>query len=156
MGSRRKARRAAVQMLYQLDLSEAEPEEAVQLFHEHFLSPDRGHAEVHGTRCFGDRGDDEALVFADALVRGCAAEQEKIDDRIRSVSRHWRLERMARVDRNIIRLATSELLTHPEIPPRVTLNEAVELAKHFGDENSPSFVNGVLDRIAAGIEKEIG
>jgi N utilization substance protein B len=86
--------------------------------------------------------------FADQLVVGCAKVQDQLDAKIRGVSKHWRLERMARVDRNIIRLATYELMFQGDIPRRVTLNEAVELAKRFGNEESPAFVNGVLDRIA--------
>ncbi len=87
------------------------------------------------------------------LVRGCMALLEEIDAKIRDVSRHWRIERMARVDRNILRLATFELMRLPDVPRKVTLNEAVELAKRFGDEQSPAFVNGVLDRLASDIGK---
>jgi transcription antitermination protein NusB len=134
-GARRKAREAAVQMLYQIDLTGEDPERALELYFE-YLTPA-----------------DEAREFATELVRGCVAQREAIDTRIRNVSRHWRLERMARVDRNILRLATFELLTLADIPRKVTLNEAIELAKRFGDENSPAFVNGVLDRIASDIDK---
>jgi transcription antitermination protein NusB len=92
--------------------------------------------------------------FADMLVRGYGGVREAIDDKIRSVSKHWRLERMARVDRNVIRLGAYELLHVADVPKRVTLNESVELAKRFGNEESPSFVNGVLDRIASEIKKD--
>jgi N utilization substance protein B len=122
-------------MMYQLDLSGEDPEKAVTLYQQYL-----GQAE-------------DADEFAIELVRGCAAALEEIDAKIREVSKHWRLERMARVDRNILRLATYELLKRPEVPRRVTLNEAVELAKRFGDENSPAFVNGVLDRIASDLGK---
>jgi N utilization substance protein B len=131
MGARRKSREAAVQMLYQIDLSGEEPERAIELYGQYLTD---------------SANPDE---FALALVRGCAAALERIDAKIREVSRHWRLERMARVDRNILRLAAFELLCLPEVPRKVTLNEAVELAKRFGDEDSPAFVNGVLDRIAS-------
>jgi N utilization substance protein B len=130
MGSRRKAREAAVQMLYQLDLCGLEAAQVTQLYWQHL-----------GVAAERDE-------FADQLVVGCAKVQEQLDAKIRSVSKHWRLERMARVDRNIIRLATYELMYQNDIPRRVTLNEAVELAKRFGNEESPAFVNGVLDRIA--------
>jgi N utilization substance protein B len=136
MKSRRKAREAALQMLYQLDLSGEAAERAIELYAQYL----------------GD-ADDEADDFALALVRGCAADGEQIDAKIREASRHWRLERMARVDRNILRLAVFELVSMPEVPRKVTLNEAVELAKRFGDENSPAFVNGVLDRIASDLGK---
>ena len=136
MGSRRKAREAAVQMLFQIDLSGEDPARAIELYKQYL-----GEA-------------DEADEFAIELVRGCCAEREAIDAKIREVSRHWRLERMARVDRNILRLAAYELLHLAEVPRKVTLNEAVELAKRFGDEDSPAFVNGVLDRIASDLGKE--
>lgn len=134
MGARRKAREAAVQMLYQIDLAGVDARQAILSYWQNLGQPE---ADVR--------------EFADSLVEGYAAERERVDDTIRRASRHWRLERMARVDRNIIRLATYELLARPEIPDRVTLNEAIELAKRFGDENSPAFVNGVLDRIAGEI-----
>ncbi|MEY4578099.1 MAG: hypothetical protein RL701_2802 [Pseudomonadota bacterium] len=122
-------------MLYQIDVSGLEAPLAVRLFWQHL-----GVAE-------------ERDEFTDQLVLGCAQEREAIDERIRSVSKHWRLERMSRVDRNIIRLAAYELMHATDIPRRVTLNEAVELAKRFGNEESPAFVNGVLDRIADDVGK---
>ena len=138
MGSRRKAREAAVQMLYQMDLSgisAADAADAVGLFWKHLGVPV------------------ERDEFADQLVLGYARASEEIDAKIRAVSRHWRLERMSRVDRNIIRLGAYELMHIADIPRRVTLNEAVELAKRFGNEESPAFVNGVLDRIAEEVQK---
>jgi transcription antitermination protein NusB len=134
-GSRRKAREAALQVLYQIDLSGEDAERAIALFAEYLAQAE------------------ELEPFATELVRGCAAQREAIDAKIREVSRHWRLERMARVDRNVLRLATFELLFMADVPKRVTLNEAVELAKRFGDEDSSSFVNGVLDRIASELDK---
>jgi N utilization substance protein B len=135
MGSRRKAREAAVQMLYQIDLCGLEVAAAIELFWKHLGVPT-------------ERDD-----FADQLVLGFGRVSEEIDAKIRAVSRHWRLERMARVDRNIIRLGAYELMHVADIPRRVTLNEAVELAKRFGNEESPAFVNGVLDRIADEVAK---
>lgn len=117
-------------MLYQLDLCGLDVAAVKQLYWQHL-----------GVAAERD-------AFADELVTGCAKSQEQLDAKIRSVSKHWRLERMSRVDRNIIRLATYELMFRSDIPRRVTLNEAVELAKRFGNEESPAFVNGVLDRIA--------
>jgi transcription antitermination protein NusB len=136
MGSRRKAREAALQMLFQIDLSGEDPERAIELYKQYL----------------GEAVD--ADEYAIELVRGCAAARDAIDARIREVSRHWRLERMARVDRNVLRLAAFELLHMPGVPRKVTLNEAVELAKRFGDEDSPAFINGVLDRIASDLGKE--
>jgi N utilization substance protein B len=93
-------------------------------------------------------GDAEGREYADALVRGVRDGAEKLDERIRAASQNWRLERMARIDRNALRLGTYELLTRTDVPRAVVLDEAVELAKRFGGEESSKFVNGVLDRIA--------
>jgi N utilization substance protein B len=136
MGTRRKGRETALQILFQMDLSDIPVDRAIQVFWNN----------LSATR--------EGEEFANQLVRGYAADQAAIDERIRSVSQHWRLERMARVDRNIIRLATYELLRMPEVPARVTLNEAIELAKRYGNEGSAAFVNGVLDRIASECGKD--
>jgi N utilization substance protein B len=135
MGTRRRAREAAVQMLYQIDVSAEEPARAIELYWEYL-------GEVS-----------DARELATELARGCAEQREAIDERIRQASKHWRIDRMARVDRNILRLGTFELIGMPDIPRRVTLNEAVELAKRFGDEQSPAFVNGLLDRIASDVGK---
>jgi N utilization substance protein B len=123
-------------MLYEMDVSDMDADRAIRLFWTNLDTSD---------------GEDE---FANRLVRGCAEQRDNIDGTIRAVSEHWRLERMACVDRNIIRLAVFELMTLPDVPRKVTLNEAIELAKRFGDEASASFVNGVLDRIAADLGKE--
>lgn len=93
-------------------------------------------------------GDAEGRAYADELVRGVKADAEKLDERIRAASQNWRLERMARIDRNALRLGAYELLTRKDVPRAVILDEAVELAKRFGGEESSKFVNGVLDRIA--------
>jgi N utilization substance protein B len=93
-------------------------------------------------------GDAEGREYADALVRGVREGAEKLDERIRAASQNWRLERMARIDRNALRLGAYELLTRTDVPRAVILDEAVELAKRFGGEESSKFVNGVLDRIA--------
>ncbi len=93
-------------------------------------------------------GDAEGREYADALVRGVREDGQKLDDRIRAASQNWRLERMARIDRNALRLGAYELLTRTDVPRAVILDEAVELAKRFGGEESSKFVNGVLDRIA--------
>ena len=90
----------------------------------------------------------EGREFGSAIVTGFSGQSDAVDEAIRAVSEHWRLERMPLVDRNVLRLATYEILYMKDIPPRVTINEAVELAKRYGGEGSPGFVNGVLDRIA--------
>lgn len=93
-------------------------------------------------------GDPEGRAYADEIVRGVVASLERVDELIRTASTNWRLERMARVDRNLLRMASWELLSRRDVPRAVILDEAVELAKKFGGEDSGAFVNGVLDRIA--------
>lgn len=86
--------------------------------------------------------------YGEALVFGVLKEREALDDAIRAANPKWRLERMSRVDRNILRVAAWELLYNPEVAPAVALNEAVELAKGFGAEDASAFVNGTLDQLA--------
>jgi transcription antitermination protein NusB len=131
MGTRTKARECALQALYQLDLSGGDPREALRGILAHFEEADR-----------------ETAQFADELVRGVQSERRAIDAIIQKSSTNWKLDRMARVDRNILRLAVYEMLRRADVPVRVTLNEAIELGKKFGSEESSAFVNGVLDRIA--------
>jgi N utilization substance protein B len=94
-----------------------------------------------------------ARAFAKELVCGVAACRVEVDERIASHSRHWRVERMAAVDRNVLRLAAYELI-QTDTPDSVVLNEAIELARDFGSERSPAFVNGVLDAIARALREE--
>ncbi|RUM88129.1 MAG: transcription antitermination factor NusB [Thermodesulfatator sp.] len=129
MGVRHKGRQIAVQVLYQWDVAGVPLAEALATYREH-LNPAP-----------------EAFEFARELVEGVQEKKELLDTLISRYSRHWRLERMLATDRNILRLATYELLFRPDIPPKVSLNEAVELAKEFGSEDSPAFVNGILDAI---------
>jgi N utilization substance protein B len=136
-------------MLYQMDLSGADAEQAITLYRDSLTAERDDDLLDDDLPMLGAGG--VAREFAEELVRGCAGNLARIDDEIRAASKHWRLERMARVDRNLIRLAVHELLDREDIPPNVTLNEAVELAKRYGDEGSRAFVNGVLDRVAASI-----
>ncbi len=136
MGVRRRAREAALQILYCADLAAETVERAEHLYWEHLASSLEGRD------------------FAATLVQGYAGRAQAIDDMIRKVSEHWRLERMPRVDRNILRLSAYELMFMPDVPRKVTLNEAVELAKRYGSEGSAGFVNGVLDRIASEVGKD--
>jgi N utilization substance protein B len=93
-------------------------------------------------------GDAEDRAYADEAVRGVQSALASIDERITKASTNWRLERMARVDRNVLRLGVWELSQRPDVPRAVVLDEAVEIAKRFGTEDSGAFVNGVLDRVA--------
>lgn len=130
MGARTTAREAALQMLYAVEAAEHGVERAVSDYWRQ--TP----------------GDAEGRPYADSLVRGVVEQQATIDERISAASEHWRLERMARVDRNILRVGVYELTQCPEVPRAVIIDEAVELAKRYGTEESGKFVNGVLDRIA--------
>ena len=95
--------------------------------------------------------DSRAYAFASELVEGVGAQLAGIDARIAEKSKHWSMSRMARVDLNILRIAVFELLYRPDIPKNVTMNEAIEVAKKFGSDDSASFVNGILDEIASGV-----
>ena len=130
MGKRRKAREVALQFLYQLDQHGAEDP-----------SP---HEREFWTRHPVDPG---TQTFADALVRGSKQQQPKIDQLLAQYTEHWDLDRMAVVDRNILRMAVYELLWAPDVPPKVTINEALEVAKKFSTQESSRFINGILDRI---------
>ncbi len=140
LGSRRKARGLALQVLYAQDLAAGGgggADEAVATYGERFeldIEP-------------------EAREFAQVLTRAASRDPAAVDAAITAASRNWRLERMARVDRNILRLAVGELQHVPETPVKVVINEAVELAKRFGTAESPAFVNGVLDRVAHGLDR---
>jgi N utilization substance protein B len=138
MGSRRKGREAALRILYFMDVSGVSGTQAIKSYWGHLS---------------GDEEPPEQVDFANRLVRAYAEREDDVNEIIRSASHHWRLERMPIVDRNVLRLAIVELREMGDIPKRVTLNEAVELAKRFGSEGSGSFVNGVLDRIATELGK---
>jgi N utilization substance protein B len=135
MGARRRGREAALQILFSVDLAGDTYTAAIR-DHFAFLASSA-----------------EGRDFAQLLVQGVAEQAAAIDEMIRKVSEHWRLERMPRVDRNILRLSAYELMFMPDVPRRVTLNEAIELAKRYAGEGSPGFVNGVLDRIATEVGK---
>ncbi len=131
---RREGRRAALQLLYAVDAGQA---------WDRFVEQQRLiFANLAGELSAEERG------FAEALCQKVQEEREGLDRLIEGASRHWRLERMSRVDRNILRLAAAELRAG-RTPVAVVLDEAIELAKEFGAAESPAFVNGVLNRLAA-------
>jgi N utilization substance protein B len=132
MGARHSGREAALQMLFQIELSGATSDDAIDLF----------------WRSFDAEADPDGRLYADEAVRGVAAAREDLDRQIVQASANWRIERMARVDRNVLRLGAWELLYRRDVPRAVILDEAVELAKAFGTDDSSAFVNGVLNRIA--------
>lgn len=91
----------------------------------------------------------EVLEFAASLVNGCRSQKKEIEEKIVSISEHWNLHRMAIIDRCILQLSVYELLYRDDIPPKVSINEAIDLAKKFSTEKSGPFVNGILDKIYA-------
>ena len=129
MQSRHKARRMALQMLFEADLGHHSPE------------------HVDATFFHGVQSSPETEEFARVLFLGTIADLESIDDWIRRHTEHWRLERMAVVDRNILRLAVYELMRTPEVPAPVVIDEALEIAREFSTEEAVEFINGVLDSI---------
>jgi N utilization substance protein B len=152
MGTRRKAREIALQILYQLDVQEQLTDvQALALFWEHFArraedEPADPADPAHPNHPNHKEGAEATHAFADRLVRGVRAHLTDIDALITRASRNWRLERMARVDRNLLRLAVFELMEGGDVPAKVAINEAIEIAKRYGTAESPAFVNGILDR----------
>jgi N utilization substance protein B len=134
--SRSQCREWALQVLYTAEFSGRAPDEEVRRFW--------GHFHVGGA----------VPAYLEELVNGCQAHREEVDALIARYSEHWRLERMAAVDRNLLRLGAYELLHEPDVPAKVVINEAVELAKRFGSEGSGAFINGLLDRIREAIGRE--
>ncbi|HEX8952711.1 MAG TPA: transcription antitermination factor NusB [Polyangia bacterium] len=140
MGTRRRAREFALQILYQLDVQEQlSDDQALGMFWRNFAAT----AEAEGALA-GDLG--EIQPFAEKLVRGVREHLPELDAQIQGASKNWRLERMARVDRNLLRLALYELKHLDDVPAKVAINEAIEIAKRYGTHESSAFVNGILDR----------
>jgi len=128
---RRKAREHALQILFQLDVRKEKPSAAVL---KHFW-------KEYET-------DDEVRAFAEEIVKGTFKHFTKINDLIIQCAKNWSLDRMAVVDRNVLRMAVYEILFRMDIPTSVTINEAIEIAKKFGTDDSGAFVNGILDSVA--------
>jgi N utilization substance protein B len=154
MGTRRESRERALQFLFQHDLNPPDDlEAALSLFWQ-----SQHAAAVGADGNLGGPGAGEALpppsadeaavrVFAEPLIRGVLEHRDAIDDRIRLHVKNWELHRIATVDRNVLRLAIYEMLYREDIPPVVSINEAVDIAKRFSTEESGKFVNGILDKI---------
>jgi transcription antitermination protein NusB len=136
MRGRRKARETALQVLYGLNFVDIDARDALDLFWGNFTAPQ------------------SAKDFACFLVEGTCAHKEELDKLIAECSDNWSLGRMSRVDINILRMAVFEFLYCDDIPPKVTLNEAVDLGKTFGSENSGSFINGILDALNLKLNKD--
>lgn len=136
MGTRRKSRELALQMLFQADMGKQEPDHVRRTFW----------AE-HGT------ASDEVRGFANDIFRVAKDRSDEIDKLIERHAEHWRMERMAAVDRNLLRAAVAELLAYPETPRAVVINEALEIARKFSSPESVQFVNGVLDSVGKELEQ---
>ena len=130
MGARREGREQALQILYGMESNPLTVPQALR----HFWDEGRGSAM--------------AQAFAEELVRGVVEHKTRIDALIEDKSTNWTTPRMARIDLNILRIAVFELLFHPDTPANVTINEAIEIARKFGTEESTAFINGILDQIA--------
>src|SRR5215468_8849382 len=135
MGPRRKAREYALQMLFQWDITHDDIDQVIATF-------------------FQNQSEESADVadFARRLVMGAVEHVERIDELIRKHAEHWRLDRMATVDRNLLRLAVQEFLYEKETPKTVVINEAIEIARRFSAQEPPLFINGVLDSIKKELE----
>jgi N utilization substance protein B len=129
MTVRRRAREIALQVLYQLDIDQGTPQKALAVYFENF------------------RPSEKAREFCQRLIEGVSQHREEIDRLIEENAENWTLKRMAVVDRNILRVATFELMHCPDIPFKASLNEAIELAKKYGNDDSGAFINGILDKV---------
>jgi N utilization substance protein B len=137
---RRRAREAALQMLYQWEVGRASPYEAIATY---WPAQDPDGAV-----------DERMREFANDLVRGTVSRVAEIDGILGAHAQNWRVERMAVIDRLVLRLAVYEFLAQPDTPPRVVINEALELARAYSGEEAVAFVNGVLDAIRKELKRE--
>jgi transcription antitermination factor NusB len=134
MRKRTRARELSLQILYQLDLRGDEVLDDLD-----DLLADSGKGE-------------EVQEFARDLILGTAEERDELDSRIAAVAAHWDISRMAAIDRNILRMSVFEMTRRPDVPAKVTINEAIELGKKYSTQQSGAFINGILDRIRRTIE----
>lgn len=134
MGKRRSSRELALKFLYQSELNAGDFDEQMSQFLE--ISPVQ----------------EDVRKFMVDLLESITHSKKEIDELLEKSSENWSLSRMTVIDRNILRIATAELLFHKDIPPKVVIDEAVEIAKKFGSEDSPDFINGVMDRIKKEVE----
>lgn len=133
--NRRQQRRFALQIIYSLQFGENQSEDALAASFDNFWAEE-------------ETDQDRESSYAWTLIQGVFEHSQALDEIIARHSRHWKLNRIAKVELTILRLALYEMLHCPDTPTRVAINEAVELAKDFGDDNSKIFVNGVLDAVA--------
>jgi len=144
MGKRRKARELTLQFLYQYESLKETSSQELGLEEQ---------IELYWSMNFSSHND-EIKEFANVLITGSCENLDRVDCIITRYSQNWRLSRMSKIDRNILRMAIYELAYLRNIPPPVTINEAVELAKKYGTDESGAFINGILDRVRIAIEKQ--
>ena len=142
MGTRRKSREAALQFLYQNDFVKVAD-----------IGNDAELSENFNIFCSLYQINKKARQYAFDLVKGILAGMDDIDEVISAAASHWRLVRIAPTDRNLLRIAVFEMTDMDDIPPQVAINEAVEIAKRFGGEESPRFINGILDAVKNNLGK---
>lgn len=136
MGQRRKAREHTLRILFQMEFEDSNPQEALgQYWKSRKTTP-------------------EIKEYSTWLAKGIASNQKTIDSLIQSVSEHWRISRMALIDRNILRMAVFELLYEDNIAPAIVINEAIEIARRYSGDEAATFVNGILDAVRKSLEKE--
>ena len=144
MGKRRLSRKTALQFLYQVDSARRGVSPEISSLRSDFESFCLLHHET---------ADSEMLEFAFSLCRGVFENLGAVDGIINRCSENWKVSRMSRIDRNILRVSVFEIVFLSDIPLAVTIDEAVEVAKEFGSETSPAFINGILDRVGKGVEE---
>ena len=137
MGTRRQGREFALQVLYQMDMSGTEPRQALALFWQCFASSTAPHD------------------FTTELVEGTWRERKRLDRLITQAAQHWRIGRLPKVEHNLLRLGAYELSTYADLSAGVTINEAIEIARRYCNDEAPTFINGVLDRIASLVGKKV-
>ena len=129
MGKRRTARELALKFLYQTEFNSNSPDSELNSF------------------CDRANVSEEVQNFTQALIKNILFHKKEVDELLEKISANWSPDRMAVIDKNILRLGICELLFDPTTPPKVVINEAVEIAKKFGTEESPEFINGILDKV---------
>ncbi|BFT71317.1 transcription antitermination factor NusB [Paenibacillus sp. P36] len=141
---RRVARELAVQSLYQIQMNEATPQEAVQIAVHEAENDNETQLEI--------KGDKINSAYILELVEGTYSNKVRIDELLEEYLKGWAMDRLSRIDREVLRLAVYEMLYRDDVPPKVVVNEAIDLAKHYGTDDSGKFVNGVLGKMIKEVE----
>ena len=137
MGQRRKSREIALQMLYQMEMITLPPHEVIDLYYQLATGEEDKNTDLAKS----------IRPFAEQLLNGVYLHRDELDEMIVAASENWRIERMSIIDRNVLRIALYEMLYCHEIPPKVSINEAIDLGKTFGSPDSGALINGILDHL---------